>query len=58
MLKRKFLILIFSMMVISIIGNGCSSNENENALKDESGKTVHLDNKEQPTLLFFFTGIG
>ncbi|WP_156431159.1 hypothetical protein [Bacillus sp. FJAT-29814] len=58
MLKRKFLILIFSMIVISIIGTGCSSNENENALKDENGKTVLLDNKEQPTLLFFFTGIG
>lgn len=58
MLKRKFLILIFSMMVISIIGTGCSSNENKNALKDENGKTVYLDNKEQPTLLFFFTGIG
>lgn len=58
MINRKLLMIVFSLMIITVIGAGCSSDENENALKDENGKVVALDNKEQPTLLFFFTGIG
>ncbi len=56
MQKRKNLMIILSLMLLTIIGTGCSTDENSKALKDDKGKIVALDNKEKPTLLFFFTG--
>jgi len=56
MQKRKFLLIILSLMLFTIIGTGCSPDENAKALKDDKGNIVALDNKEKPTLLFLFTG--
>lgn len=56
MQKRKYLMIILSLMLFTIIANGCSPDENAKALKDDKGNIVALDNKEKPTLLFFFTG--
>jgi hypothetical protein len=46
------------MMAFMLILAGCSSDPNKKALKDDQGNVVTLDNKEKPTLIFFFTGIG
>jgi hypothetical protein len=58
MQKNKLLMLLLSLMLLTFIGAGCSPDENAKALKDDQGNVVALDNKENPTLLFFFTGIG
>lgn len=58
MYKKKHFILILSLMMLVIIGAGCTPSEEKSALKDEQGNSVILDNKEKPTLVFFFTGIG
>jgi hypothetical protein len=55
---RKNMMIILFLFLISIIGAGCSPDENAKALKDANGKEVVLDNKDKPTLIFFFTGIG
>lgn len=56
--KKKHLILILFLWMLVMIGAGCTPNEEKSTLKDEQGNTVRLDNKEIPTLLFFFTGVG
>jgi hypothetical protein len=43
------------MLAFSTILTGCSGS---NALLDENGKEVVLENGEQPSLIFLFTGIG
>lgn len=58
MYKKKHFILILSLMMLVIIGAGCTPSEEKSALKDEQGNSVILDNKEKPTLVFFFTGVG
>jgi hypothetical protein len=56
--KKKHFMLILSILMFVIVGAGCTPNEEKSALKDEQGNTVSLDNKENPTLVFFFTGVG
>ncbi|WP_193747682.1 hypothetical protein [Neobacillus niacini] len=56
--KKKHFVLILSLLMLVIIGAGCTLNVEKSALKDEQGNTVSLDNKEKPTLVFFFTGVG
>jgi peroxiredoxin len=56
--KKKHFMLILSLLMLVIVGAGCTPNEEKSALKDEQGNTVSLDNKEKPTLVFFFTGVG
>lgn len=58
MYKKKHYILILSLLMLVIIGAGCTPNEEKSALKDDQGNTISLDTKEKPTLLFFFTGVG
>lgn len=56
--KKNFILLILSLMMLVTIGAGCTPSEEKSALKDEQGNSVILNNKEKPTLVFFFTGVG
>jgi hypothetical protein len=53
MKSRKYLAVLFSTMVFLLTMSGCS---NDKPLLDEKGKVVSLENKDNPTLVIFFTG--
>lgn len=53
MRKPKYIVVLFLIMVIMAVIVGCSNNK---ALLDDNGKEVSLENKDNPTLIFFFTG--
>jgi hypothetical protein len=53
--KHRFIIFILVMLAFSAIVTGCSGS---NALLDENGEEVVLENAEQPSLVFLFTGTG
>jgi len=53
MQKRKYLLGFFLLMAFTFVLGGCSGNK---ALLDDNGKEVSLENKDKPTLVFFFTG--
>lgn len=48
--------LMLTLIILTLFTAGCSSDADKKALKDEHGKAVALDQKNTPTLLFFFTG--
>lgn len=58
MRNSKFFKFLFFMMALALVATGCSPDEDAKALKDEEGIIVSLENKENPSLIFFFTGIG
>ncbi|WP_158587483.1 hypothetical protein [Neobacillus notoginsengisoli] len=53
MRNRKTLLSFFLLMAFTLVLAGCSGNK---ALLDDKGKEVSLENKDKPTLVFFFTG--
>ncbi|MEH7250609.1 hypothetical protein V7111_00550 [Neobacillus niacini] len=57
MQKIRHLMLIPTLLILIIIAVGCSTNDKESALRDDQGSIIRLE-KEKPTLLFFFTGVG
>jgi hypothetical protein len=56
--KKKHHLLILSLLIFVLIGAGCTPNAEKTALKDEQGNTVSIVDKDKPTLIFFFTGVG
>lgn len=58
MQKTRFPMLLLSLVILTLIAAGCSSDADKKALKDEQGKVVALDHKNSPSLVFFFTGNG
>ncbi|WP_156424390.1 hypothetical protein [Bacillus sp. FJAT-27445] len=53
MRKRKFLPAVLLLMAFALVLAGCSGKK---VLLDEQGKEVSLENKDKPSLVFFFTG--
>lgn len=53
MRNQKYLVALLLTMAFMVVMAGCSSNK---ALLDDNGKEVSLENKDNPTLIFFFTG--
>ncbi len=53
--KHRFIIFIVVMMAFTAFLTGCSGSK---SLLDENGEEVVLENAEQPSLVFLFTGVG
>ncbi|WP_175384474.1 hypothetical protein [Bacillus sp. FJAT-27225] len=53
-MKRRSLYIGFCMlMAVAFALAGCSGNK---AILDDQGREVSFDNKDKPSLVFFFTG--
>ncbi|WP_181884520.1 hypothetical protein [Neobacillus piezotolerans] len=51
--KRSFLRTVLFLAAFALVMAGCSGKK---VLLDEQGKEVSLENKDKPSLVFFFTG--
>jgi predicted small lipoprotein YifL len=52
----KTRIFILMLVLMGALIAGCSS-DGPLALKDDQGTDVALENRDQPALVFFFTGV-
>jgi hypothetical protein len=55
MSKHKLIFFLVLFMAMTAFVTGCSGSD---VLVDDEGKEVSFENQEQPSLIFFFTGVG
>ncbi|MEW9051130.1 MAG: hypothetical protein AB2392_08230 [Neobacillus sp.] len=55
MSKHKLIFFLVLFMAMMAFVTGCSGSD---VLVDDEGKEVSFENQEQPSLIFFFTGVG